>query len=187
MAAGGAFAGIAIGRNIALLQERSALAPEAWAPLHARGLAPGKDDVGPTLEGLVADVACRVSIITDAVKFAYTKVVVKPAAGEAVTVGVHPNPPGMLGRVRAWLAQDIVVGDEPFDAAFLVTADPKAAAAALLQPALREKLLALAATRFAGFTYERDAVTVLVPGVELEPDVLGLAIDIALMASLYRI
>jgi hypothetical protein len=182
-AAGGAFAGILIANNIARLNAGIAAAPNAWKPLEARGLTVGEEGGRPVLTGAVQGVAVTVKIVSDVVKYAHTEVSAKPPEGVDATVGVHPSPGGVLGQIRSWIGQDIVVGDADFDRAFLVTAKPAGAAKVLLDEAKREHLVALAGTRLAGFTYGRERVAVLLHGVETDPEVLAVAIDLVVDAA----
>ena len=71
------------------------------------------------------------------------------------------------------------LGDAAFDDQFLITSTPADAASRALTPALREKLTALVAGRFVGLVARADAVTVTFSGVEIDPEVLGLALDVA--------
>ena len=62
-------------------------------------------------------------------------------------------------------------------ACFLVTEKPAGAATALLGPTLRERLTALAGASLAGFVCNAQEVVVLLHGVEVDADVLGVALD----------
>lgn len=182
-AAGGAFAGILIANNIARLNAGIAAAPHAWRPLEARGFVLGETDGRPMLTGAVRGVTVSVKIVSDVVNYAHTEVSATPTEGVDATVGVHPSPGGVLGHIRSWIGQDIVVGDADFDRAFLVTAKPEGAAKVLLDDTKREHLIALAGTRLAGFTYGRERVAVLLHGVETDPEVLAVAVDLVADAA----
>jgi hypothetical protein len=193
MAAGGAFAGIVIGNNIARLTAGLVAAQVAWKSIESRGLIFGLEPVQglaiatgkerPFLAGTIEGINCSVRVISDAVHYGYTRITARPPAGVTAIVGVHPSPGGILGRIRSWLGQDIEVGDKTFDETFLITGEPPAAARALLTEPLREKLLALAGPRLAGFVCERDEVVVLLHGVEVDTDALTTAIDLAVEAA----
>jgi len=184
-----AIAGILIGNNIVRLKAGIAAATEAWRALEPLGLALGTEtltglaarsgDTRPILAGTIGSVACTVQIVSDFVQYAHTKVTATPPSGADVSVGVHPNPAGLFGKIRGWLGQDIIIGDPDFDDAFLITGKPASAAANLLTPALRERIVALAASSLAGFVYERDEVVVLLTGIVTDPVVLGAAIELA--------
>lgn len=186
-AAGGAIAGLIIANNVGRLQRGIAAATDAWRALEARGLVLGEEQVSglkvaagrtrPMATGDVAGVRCEVRIVSDLVHYAHTQVRASRTASGSAVVGVHPSPRGLLGSIREWLAQDVEVGDPAFDEAFLVTEKPAGAAAALLGPTLRERLTALAGASLAGFTCGAEEVVVLLHGVELDPDVLGVAVD----------
>jgi hypothetical protein len=84
-------------------------------------------------------------------------------------------------------AQDVVLGDEAFDGAYLVKAAPEIVARAVLADGLRRDLLAVGASRLAyddGSHHQRGAMVVLeVPGVVAEPTwldrLLGMVVDVA--------
>lgn len=186
-AAGGAIAGLLIANNIGRLQRGIAAATEAWKALESRGMTLATEQVSglkiaagrarPTLVGDVGGVRCEVRIVSDLVHYAHTQIrAARTAPGDSV-IGVHPSPGGVLGSIREWLAQDVEVGDPAFDEAFLVTEKPAGAAAAMLGPTLRERLTALAGSSFAGFTCTAEEVVVLLHGVEVDADVLGVALD----------
>jgi hypothetical protein len=185
----GALGGILVGNNIARLTAGIAAATVGWKPLERRGLELGTEPATgfaaasgktrPVLRGSLDGVAVAVRLVSDFVHYAHTKVTATPAAGVEVTVGVHPNPAGLFGKIRGWLGQDIVIGDPTFDDAFLITGQPPGAAAALLTPARRERNVARAASHLAGFTYERNEVVVLLVGVVTDPEILGVALDLA--------
>lgn len=185
----GAIGGILVGNNIARLTAGITAATAAWKELEqpgfvlasepASGLARASAAARPVLTGSIEGVACSVRIVSDFVHYAHTKVTAVPPSGADVTVGVHPNPAGIYGKIRGWLGQDIVIGDPAFDEAFLITGKPEQAATALLTPARREKIVALAATHLAGLLYDREEVVVLLVGVITDTDVLTTALDLA--------
>jgi hypothetical protein len=192
----GAIGGILVGNNIGRLQAGIAAATVAWKALESRGLALGSEPVGgfaaasgksrPMLNGKVGGVACSVHLVSDFVHYAHTKIVAVPVDGADVTVGVHPNPAGLLGWIRQRLGQDIQIGDAAFDEAFLITGQPEPAAVALLTPPRRAQIVTLAASHLAGFTYAKGEVVVLLVGVVTDEAVLGTAIDLASEAATFR-
>ncbi|MBS2017223.1 MAG: hypothetical protein JST00_30350 [Deltaproteobacteria bacterium] len=188
MAAGGYMAGVMIGRNLDLLKKGIEEARVAWKPLAEGALTLVEDPlssaftkaVGPSrprLHGPSVDV----HIEWDAVYFARTEVTAKATATDVV-VGVHLNPGGVLGYLREWIGQDIQIGDEQFDPAYLVTGKPESAAVSLLVPSVRELVLTLG-SNLAGFTHEHENVKVVLRGVETDTAVLRAAIDLATAAG----
>jgi hypothetical protein len=193
-AAGGAAAGLIIAANVARTTKGIARALARWPALEARGLrvervptsglatATGKER--PVARGEIAGVPVEVRVVTDVVHLAHTEVVARRAGDTDAKVGVFPSPGGILGSIRDWLRQDIEIGDEVFDAAFLVTGKPASAAKELLASApLREGIAALAGGPLIGFEHGKDAVRVSLNGVECDVDVLGAAIDVVVMAA----
>ncbi len=188
MSAGaGAMVGAMIGRNLVLLQDGCDGAEAAWGPLLARGLALGRDPVSalvpirggkPRLDGVVGGVPCRVTVRTDAVHYAETDVVAAPPGGARFKLGVWGSRGGVIGALRDWVHGDVKLGDAAFDERFLITADPAEAAARALSPAVRERLTALAAGGFVGLVAGAAEVTLTLSGVELDPEALGLALDV---------
>lgn len=189
----GAFGGVVIGNNIARLQTGIAAATAAWRALESRGLVLGTESVRgiaiasgrtrPMLTGKLDGIACAVQIVSDFVHYAHTKITATPVPGVDATVGVHPNPAGLFGKVRMWLGQDIVIGDPAFDEAFLITGKPTTAAAQLLTQGRRDRIVTLAASHLAGFVYEREEVVVLLVGVVTDVDILDTALDLACDAA----
>jgi hypothetical protein len=176
--AGGAIAGILIGQNLARLKAGIEAAPEAWKPLEARGLSFGSDENGPHLIGSVDGVTCGVHIVTDMVHNAHTEVTSRLERTSAATVGVFPSPNGLLKSVRDWLHQDVEIGAPGFDEAFLITSEPKEAAADLLTPAVQQGVVALAGGKLVGVTYGPDRIVVMLNGVEIDAAAIGIALDI---------
>jgi hypothetical protein len=95
---------------------------------------------------------------------------------------------GLLAKIaKVFGAQDVVLGDEAFDRAYLVKAAPEILARALLTDGVRRDLLAVEACRLAyddGSHHRHGAMVVLeVPGVVAEPTWLdrlqGLVVEIA--------
>ena len=186
-------AGILIGNNIALLKKGIEAATTAWKKLEERGLSLGSEEVGalkaasgkqrPVLTGNVSGCQVEIHIRSDTVHYATTEIAAKPPKGVDAVVGVHPSPGGVLGHIRSWLGQDILVGDEAFDESFLVTGKPESAAKALVGPTIQQHIAILAGARLAGFSYTKDRVSVVMSGVETDPAVLGTAIDLVCAAA----
>jgi hypothetical protein len=192
-AAGGAAAGILIANNIKRLTDGIAVATESWKALEARGLVLSHEETSglavasgktrPKLAGTIGGVAVDVSIVSDFVHYAHTRIRATTKHTSVATIGVHPSPGAILSAIKSWLGQDLEIGDAQFDAAFLVAGKPAAAARALLAEPLREKITALAAARLAAFTWGGGATVVMLHGVETDAEVIGLALDTVLEAA----
>lgn len=191
-AAGGFMAGAMIGRNLDLLKKGIGEAGEKWKALSARGLELRHEEAKtpflqecastwPALHGTVGGAAIGVHIRSDAVYFAHTEVTAKAKATDVV-VGVHLNPGGVMGYLREWIGQDIQIGDEQFDPAYLITGKPESAAVSFLVPSVRQLFYGVG-QHLAGFTHEKDTIKVVLHGVETDPVVLGAAIDLAVAAA----
>lgn len=195
-AAGGALAGIIIANNIVRLKKGLALANTAWQGLEAKGLALGSEAVTgfaaasgetrPVLSGAIQGCDCSVRVVSDFVHSAHTRVGAKSSQPYEAVVGVHPSPAGLFGSIRAWLAQDIEIGDPEFDHAFLITAKPSEAAISFLTPSMKEAVAALAGASFAGLVIERGEVSLLFQGVETNVELLSLAVDVVIAAAHWR-
>lgn len=192
MAAGGALAGMLVARNLALLKEGVAAATASWGALAGNGLelgtdpqvlALGPEHLPPRLDGRVDGVAVAVRVVADAVYCATTQVTAMPLAPSFAEVSVHPNQGGLLGRVRAWLGQDVEVGDPAFDEPFLVLSRPREAAAELVDADARRAIAALAAQGFNGLHRDRDRVLVVLAGVQSDAEVVRVAIDVAVSVA----
>ncbi len=145
--AGGAVAGILIGNNVAAAQRGIAEARESWRALEPLGLTlqmvPATGLERPLLSGAVGGRPLEVRVRTDLVHFPQTVVVARRVQPLDGRLRVHPSPGGVLGYLRSVIGQDIEVGDEAFDAAFLITGSPEQRAPSLLVPGVRERLVAL--------------------------------------------
>lgn len=193
-AAGGALAGIVIGRNIAAARKGIADAKERWGALaskgyaysieHVEGVTAASGSERPRLDWTVGDATASVRIVTDVLQMALTIVTSPRRTPLAGVVGVHPSPGGVLGHLRAWLGQDIEVGDEVFDEAYLVTAKPASLATALLVPSVRDLVSSLGA-RLVAFQGDEESARVILHGIELDEDALGDAVRLAVAATTY--
>ena len=192
-AAGGAIAGILIGRNIAATQKGIAQAVESWPqlagfafslePTSGLGATTGKER--PVLRGTHADIAVEVHVRTDIVHFGWTEVTALRTSSFEGKIGVHPSPGGVLGDLRSWIGQDIEIGDEAFDATYLITGKPEDAAKSLLVPSVRDLVLGLEA-KLSSFTVEGTRASVRLPGVEPDVAVLSKAIDLVTAAARWQ-
>lgn len=177
-----------IARNIASTKEGIDAARESWKTLDARGLTLSFEEVGvmkaptgkerPVLKGTVGGVPVEVHIHTDVVHCARTEVTATRAAAFDGKVGLHRSPGGVLGYLRSWIGQDILIGDEVFDEAYLITGKPEAAAKSLLVPSVRELAAALG-DKLAGFTVEGSSATVILNGAESDADAIHAAASLA--------
>jgi len=194
-AVAGTVAGVLIAKNVKRTTDGIKAARDAWGAVEGLELVTAPVDgtlkkatgsERPELRGSIGGCDVRVRIVSDIVHYAHTEIVATPSDGrgvKGVEVGVHPSPRGMLGSVRSWLGQDIEVGDEAFDEAFLITGDPVSAAPQMLGAELRERLTSLDAGPFAGLVYDGDKATILMTGVVVEPEVIGLAVEAAVEAG----
>lgn len=186
-------AGILIANNIARLTKGIAATGTAWKGLAERGLelreesvtgvASASGDKRPVLAGNVSGVAVEVHIRSDFVHYATTEISATSRGAIDGEVGVHPSPGGVLGYLRSWIGQDIEVGDEAFDAAYLITGKPESAAKELLTPPLQQLVAALDLAKLAALRYDKERVLVVLNGVEDDTAVLGAAIDLAVAAA----
>ncbi len=142
---------------------------EPWARVaRDRGLRFSSASGAPVLEGELLGIPCRAAIELDSNKFGHTRFWARPLAvgvGPDVRVGVVPNPGGVMGFLKHHLGQDIPVGDEEFDRGFLVRATPESLASALLGPALRSYISALAVQRLGAFTWDANGAALHFPHV----------------------
>lgn len=184
-AAAGAFAGIAIANNLARLTKGCAAAKTAWKAVEGLTLSSEVVDGAerPVLSGPVGAVPVTVRVVTDFVHSAATEVRATPVKGASVVLGLYPSPGGMLSSVRDWLRQDIKIGDEGFDAAFLITGKPAAAAPTLLLGGKIREHLARLLGPLAGFEYTKEGAQVMLSGVELDAEVLKTAIALVVEAA----
>lgn len=183
-AAGGAMAGLLIANNLKRLNEGVAAAPAAWEVLAAHGLSPARFEDRPAMQGAIRGVDCSVRIVVDIVQNPHTEVSAERSGSEA-TIGVYPSPSGVLKWMRDRLHGDVEIGDPHFDEAFLVKSKPPEAAAALLSPSIRERLFALAGGKLVGLRVDGDRATVLLNQIELDPTVIGVALEIVVEAAGY--
>jgi hypothetical protein len=193
--AGGAAAGILIANNIKLLTAGINGAKTSWKELEPRGLTLTLEPVEgavkktsgperPVLRGNVSGCEVEIAIRSDFVHYGTTEVSAIPPSGADFKAGVHPSPGGILGSLRSWLGQDIIVGDEAFDAAFLVTGKPEEDVKALLGPGLRELIITAFETgKLGSFNYTKDRVSVVVLGAEADPKIIATALDLACAAA----
>jgi hypothetical protein len=157
---------------------------DGWRQIaEQRGLTAGDSAERPSLSGPIQGVSCSLSIEFDRYGFAHTRASADALRRVECSIGVYPNPGGVLGLLKSLVQEDITVGDEPFDQAFLIQANPDAAAASLLQAPLREHLSNLASRGFTAFTYENGRVTLQMPGVETDPEWLSTALDLVAEAG----
>ena len=131
-------AGMMIARNLDLLKTGIAAAADGWKPLVARGYALGSEEMTtpftkatgstrPVLTGTVSGASFAVHIRSDAVYYARTEVTTTAPKPCDAVMGVQFNPGGIMGYLREWIGQDIQIGDELFDPAYLITGKPESA------------------------------------------------------------
>ncbi len=187
------------GAELERVKEQAAAAKTSWQAMAERGLELDEEPVvpvfeknilGPTLpclRGTVDGCEVTVRILADGVRTTHTEVRARPAqALKGVKIGVHPSPWGILGTIRSWLGQDIEVGDEAFDEAFLITGEPASAPPQVLDAPLREKLMNLNATSFAGLVFDGESARVLMTGVLTSRELVSSAIDVAVAVANWK-
>ena len=193
-AAGGALAGILIGRNLVALHAGIAKAEKEWAGIDGfaveaetmEGLldkTSGK--TRPILRGKRGGVDVQVQIKSDVVHYAWTMVSATLTDGVDAKLGVHPSPGGALGYLRSLIGQDLEVGDEAFDAGYLITGEPEEFAKAVLVPSVRD-LVTVLGQKLAVFRYSQEKVWVTLHGVETDHELLGAAIDLVAAAAAFK-
>ena len=181
------------------VKEQAAAAKTSWQAMAERGLELDQEPVvpvfeknilGPTLPCLRGTVdGCKVTvrILADGVRTTHTEFRARPAEPlTGVKIGVHPSPWGILGTIRSWLGQDIEVGDEAFDEAFLITGKPASAPPQVLDAPLREKLVTLNANSFAGLVFDGESAKVLMSGVITAREMVSTAIDVAVAVANWK-
>jgi len=153
-----------------------ARADQAWAPYaRARGMAhrPGRQgwahEEMPRLDGVIDDVRVAIELVASASEYE----TIALAATEAPLPGhVEVTREGLVAKLtKAFGAQDVVLGDDPFDRAFLVKAAPPDIAPQLLVADVRSELLALPTTRLAyddGSEHSHPAMVVFAVGALVE-------------------
>lgn len=193
-AAGGALIGIMIGRNLVSLKEGITKAEKEWASIVGFSLESETMEgvldktsgpARPMLRGERGGVEVKVRIKSDMVHYAWTQISADLAEGIDATLGVHPSPGGALGYLRSLIGQDIEVGEEVFDAGYLITGKPESFAVAVLVPSVRE-LVTVLGQKLAAFHYSKEKVWVTLHGVETDPQILGAAIDLVASAAAYK-
>ena len=122
----------------------------AYASSHAMQYQPPRGWLHPEwprAEGSLEGVAVAIEVAIHVTHLDYSTACVAgmngPAKGD-----LEVSREGFSSKVaRLWGAQDLVVGDDPFDRAFVVKATPTALAAELLAADVRAEMLALRADR----------------------------------------
>ncbi|CAN5398492.1 hypothetical protein BH09MYX1_BH09MYX1_59850 [soil metagenome] len=148
-----------------------------------RGLAFSTTRSSPEIAGTILGIPCRAWMITDRNGFVHTTLEGVPIQEIDGHVGVVPNPGGALGFVKHLVTQDVAIGDEEFDDAFLVRAKPESFARELLGPALRAYISPLAVRKMASFVYEARRVALHFSHVEVEAEWIGAGFDAVVEAA----
>jgi hypothetical protein len=142
----------------------------AWAPYaQARGLrhSPGRTgwahEQWPRLDGVVENIQVAFELVERAQGFNSAAIAVPPAALEG---HVEVTREGVLAKItKLFGAQDIVLGREAFDRAFLVRGTSKDTVSAVLRSAVQDEMLAIGVVRLA---YDDGSEHQHVPTVVLE-------------------
>lgn len=186
--AGGALAGMMVAKNLDNLMKGLERAEKAWAELGDPGLTFAMEEVTGTLEkasgakrpvlrGTRHGVSVEVRVASDFVHYAWTTLSTNTTAAGEAKLGVHPSPGGALGYLRSLIGQDIEIGDEAFDAGYLITGKPESFAKTALVPSVRDLVLALG-PGMASLKVAEDGVEVVLHGVETDAARLGAALDL---------
>lgn len=157
---------------------------ELWKPVADKveltfSIADGK----PLISGRHRGVACSLTVEVDRYNFSHTRATATPLKHIECKAGVYPNPGGALGFLKLLVQQDIVVGDPPFDDAFLIQGQPEPLVTSLLGVTVRDHLAHLASHKLTAFTYEPGKVLVQLPNVELDPEWLATALELVVEAA----
>jgi hypothetical protein len=151
-------------------------ADRAWGPYaRSRGMAhrPGREGWAhvqvPRLEGMIDDVPVAVELVLGTSDH-QTVALAEPAA--AVPGHLEVTREGLVAWLtKAFGAQDVVLGEDAFDRAFLVKATPPELAHRLLVPEVQAEMLALPTTRLAyddGSEHSHRAMVVFAVGALVE-------------------
>ena len=168
-------AGILIGQGIAAQtvaqRARAAAMRPNWAAYaEERGLTVPEGGDLPEIVGERDGARAHVSVEIDALGMPHTRISATGPKGKGARLVVLPDPGGVLGFLKATFRQDIEIGDEAFDEAFLIRAEPEAAAAEVLAPALRAALTTASTRGFTAFTLDDGTATIQRPGLEDEAE-----------------
>jgi hypothetical protein len=166
-----------------------AKAGHAWAPYAEQGgmaFRPGRQGWAhtemPRLDGVLDDVRVAIELgqgLGGEIETMALAVIAAPLQGH-----LEVTREGLVAKLtKVFGAQDVVLGDAPFDRAFLVKATPPDLAHQLLGPLVRAEMLALPTTRLAyddGSEHSHLAMVVFVLGALVEsPDVLDRMLKVA--------
>jgi hypothetical protein len=134
-------------------RERMATADKVWAPYaEARGMRyqPGRQGWAhvewPRIDGAVGTTAVALELFEDGldVNPFWAVALARPAVPRKGHVEVSRE--GLFSRIaKVFGAQDIVIGDEVFDRAYVVKATDEGSARALLTPSVTSEMLAIGA------------------------------------------
>ncbi len=171
-----------------------AQADRAWGPYaRSRGMAhrPGREGWAhttmPRVDGVIDDVPVALELVIGTSDYQ----TVALAAPTVPLVGhVEVTREGLVASLaKAFGAQDVVLGDDPFDRAFLVKSAPPDVARQLLVDEVRAEMLALPTTRLAyddGSEHAHPALVVFAVGALVEsPGILDRMLR--LVATLARV
>ncbi len=194
MATGGA--ALMIARNLLALQDGIKKAEEAWKDLSKIGLTLETEEMKgmmdrtashtrPKLAGERSGVSVEVRIHSDMVHYGWTVVSGKRPDSSETKLGVICSPGGVLGYLRSLIGQDIEIGDEAFDAGYLITGKPDSFAKEILVPTVREHIVACGA-KLAAYKIDGDTVSVTLHGVETDPEILGRAVDLCALGASFK-
>lgn len=157
---------------------------ETWKPVADKVEMTFSVEAGkPLISGRHRGIECSLGIGLDRYGHAHTRATAISLKTVDCHAGVYPNPGGALGFLKTLIVQDILVGDPPFDDAFLIQGKPVALVVSLLGVTVRECLVTLAAHKLTAFTYEPGKVVVQLPNVELDAEWLETALELVVEAG----
>jgi hypothetical protein len=184
MAAGVILAAAAAKRRKEVDAAAIARCEESWKPVADKVELTFSVEAGkPLISGRHRGIECSLGIELDRYGYAHTRAIATPLKTVECHAGVVPNPGGALGFLKSLVAQDILVGDPPFDDAFLIQGKPVELVVSLLDVALRDRLTTLATHKLTAFTYEPGKVVVQLPNVELDAEWLEAALEVVVEAG----
>jgi hypothetical protein len=145
------------------------------------------------IEGVFEDVECSIELVVDEDGWQHTLTTAEalgsdPSDANEVVVELHPNPKKILNTLRERLfgPEDIVIGDDDFDRRFLIHANPREAAKAMLDEKARGLVRAWCGNRLELVKYDSGVVYVQSWGPETEEAALERALEIAARLASFK-
>ncbi len=134
------------------MQQAILMADAAWEPYaRARDMRHSAGRIGwahaqwPRVDGVIAGIAVALEVVAHSRGY-HTGALAVPVA--AVQGNVEVTREGVVAKIsKVFGAQDICIGDEPFDRAFLVKGTSEAAVRAVLSALVRDEMLQMGVER----------------------------------------